>query len=77
MTAQQAQEWGQFLMSARNLRVNLRVTQLEPRGDEADAELDGTYVYDDLESGRGERRPVSFRAVFAREGTAWRLTSLR
>ena len=77
MTAQQAQEWGQFLMSARNLRVTLRITSLEPRGDEADAAIEGTYAYDDLESGRPERRPVSFRATLVREGTAWRLTSLR
>ena len=77
MTTQQAQEWGEFLMGARNLRANLRVTALEQRGDEADAAIEGTYTYDDMESGRGAQRPVSFRATLVREGTAWRLTALR
>ena len=77
MTPQQAQEWGEFFMGARNLRVNLRVTSLDERGDEADAGIEGAYTYENLETGRGERRPVSFQATLAREGTSWRLTSLR
>ncbi|HXM39405.1 MAG TPA: serine/threonine-protein kinase [Gemmatimonadales bacterium] len=77
MSMQQAQEWGDFFMGARNLRVDLHVTSLNDRGDEAEAGIEGAYTYDDMESGRGARRPISFRATLAREGTAWRLTSLR
>ena len=77
MTPQQAQEWGEFFMGARNLRVNLRVTSLEPRGDEADAGIEGVFEYEDLETGRGVRRPVTFRGTFVRAGTDWRLMSLR
>ena len=64
-------------MRARNLRADLHVTSLDPRGDEADAGIEGTYIFDDLQSGRGVRQPVSFRATLVREGTSWRLTSLR
>jgi serine/threonine-protein kinase len=77
MTMAQSQEWGEFFMGARNLRVNLRVTSLDERGDEADAGIEGAYTYENLETGRGERRPVSFQATLAREGTSWRLTALR
>lgn len=77
ITMEQAQEWGDFFLNARNLRVRLRIATLDPSGDEASASLEGGYEYDDLETGRGVRRPVSFSALFRREGTSWRLTSLR
>jgi serine/threonine-protein kinase len=77
MSPQQAQEWGAFMMNARNLRVNLRITALDVSDREAQAEIDGTYSYEDLQSGRAERRPVSFRATLEGEGTSWRFTSLR
>jgi hypothetical protein len=77
MSPQQAQEWGGFMMNARNLRVNLRLSALDVSGGEAEADIDGTYSYEDLQTGRAERRPVSFRATLAGEGTSWRFTSLR
>ncbi len=77
LTMQQAQEWGEFFMGARNLRVSLRVTALEPLDDRAEASIEGAYDYEEIASGRGVRRPVSFRGTFQREGTSWRLTSLR
>jgi hypothetical protein len=77
MTAQQAQEWGEFFMNARTLRADLRVTSLDQRGDEAEVGIEGAYTYDDMESGRGARRPVTFRATLVREGSSWRLTALR
>jgi len=77
LTVQQAQEWGEFFMGARNLRVSLRVTSLEPLGDRGEAGIEGSYDYEESASGRGVRRPVSFRGTFVREGSAWRLTSLR
>jgi hypothetical protein len=77
MSPQQAQEWGAFMMNARNLRVNLRLSALDVSGGEAQADIDGTYSYEDLQSGRAERRPVSFRATLAGEGASWRFTSLR
>jgi eukaryotic-like serine/threonine-protein kinase len=77
LTVQQAQEWGEFFMGARNLRVSLRVTSLEPLGDRGEAGIEGWYDYEEIASGRGVRRPVSFRGTFVQEGSAWRLTSLR
>ena len=37
----------------------------------------GAYEYDDMETGRGMQRPVSFHATLLREGSSWRLTRLR
>ena len=77
LTVEQAQDWGAFFMTARNPRVTLHVTSLQPAGDRADAGLEGTYEYDDIASGRAMQRPLAFRASFARESAGWRLTSLR
>jgi len=77
LTVEQAQDWGAFFMSARNPRVTLHVTSLDPRGDRADAGLEGSYEYDDIATGRGMQRPLAFRASFVRESGGWRLTSLR
>jgi len=77
LTVEQAQDWGAFFMSARNPRVTLHVTSLDPRGDRADAGLEGSYEYDDIATGRGMQRALAFRASFVRESGVWRLTSLR
>lgn len=77
LTVQQAQEWGEFLMNASNLRATLRVTSLEQLGDRANADIDASYDYQDLETGRRMERRVSYRGTFERAGQEWRLTSLR
>jgi serine/threonine protein kinase len=77
LTIQQAQDWGTFFMGAKDLRVTLRVSSLETQGDRVDASLEGAYDYEDIATGRGMQRPVTFRAVFVRDGSSWRLTSLR
>jgi hypothetical protein len=38
--------------------------------------VNGTYQYESS-SGRVERQPVSFVATLRRDGSAWRLVSLR
>jgi len=77
LTVQEAQDWGTFFMSARNPRVALRVTTLEILGDRANAGLEGSYEYDDIATGRGMQRPLAFRATFVRDGSGWRLASVR
>jgi len=77
LTVQEAQDWGTFFMSAQNPRVTLRVTTLETTGDRADAGLEGSYEYVDIATGRGMQRPLAFHATFLRDGSGWRLTSLR
>ena len=78
LTAQQAQEWSQFFTAASNLRVSLRVTSLEQLGERANADIEGSYDYRDLETGRQMRRLVTFRGTFERSAAGdWRLTLLR
>ena len=81
MSVQQAQEWGGLFMRARNLRVNLRVAALEPErgGAEMVATVEGSYDYEDLSTGQGVARPVSFRGRYAGGGggpSDWVLMSL-
>ena len=77
LSVQQAQEWGRLFMDARNLRVSLRVTAVEQTDDRADASVEGSYEYESLGTGRGERQPVSLRATLERSIAGWRLVSLR
>jgi protein kinase-like protein len=78
LTVEQAQDWGQFFMAASNLRVSLRVTSLEQTGNRANADLEGSYDYRDLETGRQMRRLVAFRGTFERQAAQdWHLTLLR
>jgi hypothetical protein len=77
ITVPQVQEWGAFFLKARNLRVRLNVSTLEPSGVRTDATVDGSYEYDDVETGRGERQVVSLRATLERGAAGWRIIAIR
>jgi serine/threonine protein kinase len=77
ITVPQVQEWGALFLKARNLRVRLTVSSVEPNGARTDAGVDGSYEYDDVEAGRGERQVVSLRATLERGFGGWRILSIR
>ncbi|MBI1966645.1 MAG: hypothetical protein HYS40_01530, partial [Gemmatimonadetes bacterium] len=77
MTVQQAQEWGAFFLKARNLRVRLQVAAFDQSGNRADATVDGSYDYEDINTGRRERQVVSLSATLERGLAGWRLVSIR
>ncbi len=73
----QAREWEKFFEGVSDIDVELEVTDLKVTGDVAEAGLSGVYVFANPSTHRTQREPVSFRATLRREGTRWRITSLR
>jgi serine/threonine-protein kinase len=76
LTAGQQRGFEQFFEAARKLDVTFRVASVEGSATTAEAHVNGTYQYENS-SGRVERQPVSFVATLRRDGSSWRLVSLR
>jgi len=76
LTSDQQSGFEQFFQAARKINVTFRVTNVEGTPTTADARVSGTYEYEST-SGRSDRQNVSFAAALRREGSAWRLVSLR
>ncbi|HEX7122508.1 MAG TPA: hypothetical protein VF178_09090, partial [Gemmatimonadaceae bacterium] len=76
MTVAQAQEWGAFFLKARNLTVRLNVTAMDRAGLRVNATVDGTYDYDDINTGQGMHQAVSLQATLERGSSGWRLMSI-
>ncbi len=77
LTAAQQQSWQGFFGSVRNLKAGLTVTAVRFMGLTAEAIVSGVYEYDNAGTGRGERRPVTFRALMAVDSTGWHITTVR
>jgi serine/threonine protein kinase len=75
-TAQQG-SWQTFFDRVRNLKATLTVATLNLTATTADAGVSGVYEYDNASTGRPERRPVTFRAILARDAGGWRITAIR
>ena len=75
ITATQAKGWEQFFPTLRSLRVTLAISGFDVNGATAVAKLDGSYDYV-TESGKTEHQPVSFRAMFRRDGAVWQLVAV-
>jgi len=76
LTADQQRGFEQFFDAARKVDVTFRVASVEGSATSAEARVSGTYQYESS-SGRVERQPVSFVATLRRDGSNWRLVSLR
>jgi len=76
LTAEQQRGFEQFFESARKLNVTFRVASVDGSATSAEAHVNGTYQYESSQ-GRVERQPVSFVATLRRDGSSWRLVSLR
>jgi len=76
LTADQQRGFEQFFEAARKLDVTFRVASVEGSATTTEARVNGTYQYESS-SGRVERQPVSFVATLRRDGSSWRLVSLR
>ena len=76
LTADQQRRFEQFFQSARNINVTFRVDHVDGSPNAADARLVGTYEYVNSE-GRTDRQPVTFAASLRRDGSGWRLISVR
>jgi serine/threonine-protein kinase len=76
LTSDQQRGFEQFFQSARSINVTFKVANVEGSGSSADARLVGTYEYVNSE-GRPEKQPVNFAASLRRDGSGWRLVSVR
>jgi tRNA A-37 threonylcarbamoyl transferase component Bud32 len=73
----QALEWEEFFRSVTDIEVELDVSDLKVSGSAAEARLEGVYVFRNPSTRRTQREPVAFQATLRREGTRWRIASLR
>ncbi len=77
LSPEQTREWEDFFGGVTDIQVELRVTDLKVAGDAAEAGLAGVYVFANPSTHRIQREPVTFQASLRREGTRWRIASLR
>jgi len=76
LTAEQQRGFEQFFEAARKVDVTFKVASVDGSATTTDAHVNGTYEYESS-SGRVERQPVSFVARLRRDGSTWRLVSVR
>jgi eukaryotic-like serine/threonine-protein kinase len=76
LTSDQQRGFEQFFEAARKINVIFRVASVEGTASAAEVRVTGRYEYEGS-SGRAERQSVSFAAALRREGSGWRLVSLR
>jgi serine/threonine-protein kinase len=77
LSGEEQQSWERFFRSARNLSLTLAVQRLDGRGDSAQADLTGTFKYEQRTSGRRREAPAHFLTTFVRKSGAWTLVSIR
>ncbi len=77
LSPEQTREWEDFFGGVTDIQVELQVTDLKVAGDAAEAGLAGVYVFANPSTHRTQREPVTFKASLRREGTRWRIASLR
>jgi len=76
LTAEQQRGFEQFFESARKINVTFRVASVEGTPTTADVRVTGRYEYE-TSAGHAERQTIGFAAALKRDGSAWRLVSLR
>ncbi|MFL5616936.1 MAG: protein kinase domain-containing protein [Gemmatimonadaceae bacterium] len=76
MTGEQQRNFEQFFESARNINVTFRVAGVEGTASAAEVRVTGRYQYESS-TGHTEREPVGFAAALRKDGSTWRLVSVR
>jgi hypothetical protein len=77
MTPVQQRGWEQFFQLVRDVKADLAVSHLQLTSGGAEAQVSGTYSYQNTSTGRAERQPVSFHVSFRQHGGAWEMTQVR
>ncbi len=76
LTSAQQQGWEGFFKAVRITRARLAIDALNVTGGSADAQVSGTYEYENRGNSGKDKTPVKFNATLVREGTTWRLNSV-
>lgn len=77
ISADQASDLVESFESMRDLEVILNLDRLDVDGDEAQAEVSGTYQFHNSDSRRDENVAVAFQIVLRRFPTGWFITATR
>jgi hypothetical protein len=77
MTQPQQRGWEQFFQLVKDVRADLDITGLDQRSGSPEAQVTGTYSYLNTSTGKAERQPVSFHAVFHQDGGQWQIGQVR
>ncbi|MGH7613407.1 MAG: protein kinase domain-containing protein [Gemmatimonadales bacterium] len=77
LPSHQAQAWQDLFNSARDIRADLRPTQIDQSGDRADVAVSGMLTYQNTNARRQERLPANFHARLARVGSSWVITAIQ
>jgi len=79
LSAAQEGSWRTFFDRVRNLKVSLSVVGSSGAAASAnafDVYVEGVYTFDNVSTGRPERRLVTFQATLARDATGWHITAI-
>jgi hypothetical protein len=76
ITDEQQRGFERFFAAVKSLKASLSAGTPEVNGPNASARIAGTYEYVDA-TGQAQRQPVAFQATFRRDGTNWRIASVR
>jgi len=79
LTAAQEGSWRTFFDRVRNLKVSLSVvgsSVADASADAFDVYVEGVYTFENVSTGRPERRLVTFEATLARDATGWHITAI-
>jgi len=79
LSAAQEGSWRTFFDRVRNLKVTLSVvgsSAADASANAFDVFVEGVYTFDNVSTGRPERRLVTFQATLARDATGWHITAI-
>jgi hypothetical protein len=74
LTSRQQQVWEDFFRAVRNFKANLSLATVDVQGNTAEAVVTGVYEFDNVTTGRFERRPANFRASLESDSAGWRIS---
>ncbi len=77
LTPAQARAWEQFFESVRSVTATFTIAEIELAEGTAEASVTGSYDFVNRRGGRTEHRPASFRATLRRDGSVWRIGTVR
>jgi hypothetical protein len=77
ITRRQQDTWQGFFGIARDVKADVRATDIQVSGDHAETPVTGTLSYQNTNTRRGESLPLNFHAQLQRQGSGWIITAVQ
>jgi hypothetical protein len=77
MTPSQERGWRQFFEGVRDVKAQLSVASLDVANGTAEAQMTGTYTYQNTSTRTTDRQPVAFHVSLRLERDGWRISEVR